>query len=343
MRGFLYILGVMCALAMSAASFSRAQTVEEFYRGKTISLVVGYPAGGGYDAYARPFAQNFGRHIPGSPNVIVTNMPGAASLTAMNYLFNVAPRDGTIIGMGARPVFMEPLYGSTLAKFDAQRFTWLGSLAQEVPLCFAWHTTALKEIQEARNREVIVGSTGQTSDSFIYPKILNAVLGTKFNVVVGYTDSAQIGLAMERGELDGACGFSYGTIKSARPDWLAKQEINLLLQLTIKKSPELPKVPLVTDYVTDSASRQLLNLAFGSTGLSRPLLAPPDIPSDRAETLRHAFDETVRDPEFLEEVRRGKLEIDPINGHSVAELLKSIYATPTDVVQKLITLRASLH
>jgi tripartite-type tricarboxylate transporter receptor subunit TctC len=328
-------------LLLSAAAPVRAQSsVAEFYKDKKVRMLVGYGIGTGNDVYMRLLARHIGKHIPGQPTIMPENMPGAGSMVMMNYLYNVAPRDGTAIGVPSRNLALEPLLGNEQARYDALKFVWLGSMTREVSTCITWHTSGVNTIEDAKQREVTVGATGAPADSNVFPKLLNAFLGTKFKTVLGYPDSAAVGLAMERRELDGYCSFTWSAIKSARPQWLAEKSIHFLLQLSLSPHPELAGVPLVTDLATDDTSRQVFALAFGTQKMGRPVAAPPDVPPDRVQALRRAFDATMADPEFRDDAARGGLELDnPISGEEVTEILKAIYATPKPLVDRFKSIR----
>jgi tripartite-type tricarboxylate transporter receptor subunit TctC len=326
-----------------AASHSAAQSpssVESFYTDKKVRMLVGYGVGTGNDLYMRLLARHIGKHIPGRPTIVPENMPGAGSMVMMNYLYNIAARDGTVIGVPSRNLAVEPLLGNEQARYEALKFNWLGSMSRDVSTCITWHTSGINTILDATRRDVPVGATGAPADSNIFPKLLNAVLGTKFKTVLGYPDSAAVGVAMERREIDGYCSFTWSAIKSARPQWVADKQINVLLQLSLSKHPELPDVPLVMDLAKDEASRQIFALAFGTQKMGRPAAAPPGIPADRADALRQAFDATMADPEFLEDSRRSVLEVDgPISGEEVDAILKRIYATSKDLIAKFEAIR----
>jgi hypothetical protein len=240
----------------------------------------------------------------------------------------------------SRNLAIEPLLGNEQARYDARKFIWLGSMSRDVSTCVAWHASGVHSIADAMRREVSVGATGAPADSNIFPKLLNAFLGTKFKTVLGYPDSAAVGIAMERGELDGYCSFTWSAIKSARPQWLAEHKINVILQLSLSPHPELGNVPLVMDLAKDEASRQVFALAFGTQKMGRPAVAPPGVPSERAAVLRQAFDATMLDRDFLEDAKRNGIEIEePISGDEVTEILDRIYATPKDMVAKFIAIR----
>ena len=336
-------LGAALLLAASYATSGAAQSpgsVASFYQDKKVRMLVGYGVGTGNDLYMRLLARHIGKHIPGRPTILPENMPGAGSMVMMNYLYNVAPRDGAVIGVPSRNLAVEPLIGNEQARYQALSFNWLGSLSRDVSTCITWHTSGIDTIEDARGREVPVGATGAPADSNIFPKLLNAVLGTRFKTVLGYPDSAAIGVAMERREIDGYCSFTWSAIKSARPQWVAQKEINVLLQLSLSKHPELPDVPLVMDLASDEASREMFALAFGTQKMGRPVIAPPGLAADRVEALRQAFDATMADPEFLEDARRSILDVDgPIPGTEVDAILRRIYATSKDVVAKFAAIR----
>jgi tripartite-type tricarboxylate transporter receptor subunit TctC len=324
-----------------AAQPAAAQTsVASFYKDKKVRMLVGYGVGTGNDLYMRLLARHIGRHIPGAPTITPENMPGAGSMVMMNYLYNVAARDGSVIGVPSRNLAVEPLLGNDQARYDALKFTWLGSMGRDVSTCVTWRTSGINTIEDAMRREVAVGATGKPADSNIFPKLLNAVLGTKFKTVLGYPDSAAVGIAMERRELDGYCSFTWSAIKSARPQWIAEKQISVILQLSLNKHPELADVPLVMDLAKDEAARQMFALAFGTQKMGRPASAPPGLPADRADALRQAFDATMVDPEFLEDARRSVLEVDgPISGMEVDAILKQIYATPKNLVARFEAIR----
>jgi tripartite-type tricarboxylate transporter receptor subunit TctC len=329
----------VCA-AIAAGTAAAGTDVADFYRGKNLRILVGYGPGTGYDVYARLLGRHLAKYVPGQPAVIIQNMPGAASLTMLNYLYNVAPRDGTAIGLPARGLFIEPLFGNENAKFEAKRFAWIGSMSRDAATCFTWHTSGIARIEDAMQREVLVGSSGVNGSSHQFPMIVNAFIGTKFKPLLGYVDSAGVGLAMERGELEGYCSFTWGSIKSARPQWIEKKQINILLQLTTRKHPDLAHVPLVMDYAKDASARQAFELVFADQEIGRPVVGPPDVPTERAAALRQAFDATMKDHDFLADASRMAIDIDPIDGAAAEQVLLQIYATPADVIERVKTIYA---
>src|SRR4029453_12420275 len=230
-------VAVAAALSVSAAS---AQSPAEFYKGKNVDLYIGYSVGGGYDVYARILARFMGKHIPGNPNVVPKNMEGAGSLRLANWLYNVAPKDGTAFGIIGRGTGFDPLLGKKGAQFDASKFNWIGRAKNEASVCVAWHTAGIKKIEELYGKELTVGGTGASADTDQFPRVTNGVLGTKFKVITGYPGGNDIGLAMEGGEVMGRCGWSYSSVKTTHPDWLRDKKVNLLVQLALSKHPELP-------------------------------------------------------------------------------------------------------
>lgn len=322
------------ALAVLAAAPAQAAGITSFYDGKTVNMYIGYSAGGGYDVYARLVARHMARHIPGAAEIVPNNMPGAGSLRMTNWLFNAAPKDGTAFGAPGRGVAFEPLLGDG-AQYDSTRFNWIGSANNEVSVCVAWHTTGIKTIEDARQRELIVGGTGGAADTDQFPKVLNAVFGTKMRLVAGYPGGNDINMAMERGEVKGRCGWSWSSVVSTRANWLKENQINILVQLSMKKHPDLPNVPLVLDLARNQEETQMLRLVFARQAMGRPFVAPPDVPADRVKILRDAFMATMKDKQFLAEAAKGQIEIDPVSGEEVQNIVREAYATPADLVKRV--------
>lgn len=318
-----------------AVTPAAAQTPEDFYKGKTIHFIIGYAPGSGYDLYARLLARHYGRHIPGNPTIISQNMPGAGSLAAANYLYEIAPKDGTHIGMTGRGTPMTPLLGGKGASFkDDKSFTWLGSMNNEISVCVAWHTAGVKTFSNAMDREMTTSATALgADDTTVFPAVLNAMIGTKFKWITGYTGGAAMNLAMERGEVEGRCGWSWSSVKSTQPDWLKDGKISILLQLSLEKHPELPNVPSVMDFAKTEEQKRVLELIFARQVMGRPVLAPPGLPADRVKALRAAFDATMKDPKFLAEAEKGNWEITPVSGEEIERLMARIYATPPAIVE----------
>jgi tripartite-type tricarboxylate transporter receptor subunit TctC len=328
---------LLCALAaalMLPASLCVAQTPAEFYRGKTIELDIGLGVGGAYDAYARMLARTMSKYIPGNPAIVPKNIEGAGSMRLANLLYNAAPRDGTSFGTINRGTPFEPLFGSKSAQFDATRFNWIGSTNNEVSVCVAWHSSGIKTFADARQRELVVGASGPSTDSYQFPKIINAVLGTKFKIVTGYTGGNDIDLAMERGEVAGRCAWSWTSVKGLHQAWLDRNEINILYQMGLSKHRDLPNVPLIIDLARTDEERAILRLVFARLVMAWPFLAPPGIPGERVEALRNAFMATMQDKDFLAEAAKAGLEVTPVPGDEVQKLVQQVYATPTGIARK---------
>lgn len=334
MRHFAFGVAATAVLAVVPATTGSAQSVADFYKGKTIDLFVGYSAGGGYDTYARTIARHMGKHIPGNPTIVVKNMPGAGSLTAANHIYNAAPKDGTAFGTVGRGAPFDPLFGNEAAKFDAAKFNHIGSANNEVSVCVAWHTSGIKDINDLKTKELVVGGTGPSADTDQFPRIVNGVLGTKFKVISGYPGGNDISLAMERGEVQGRCGWSWSSVLSTQKAWYDEKKINVLVQLSGAKHPDLKNVPLITELAETPEQKQILNLVFARQALGRPYMAPPGVPADRVAALRKAFMDTMSDKEFLADAEKQKLEISPTSGEEVQKILEDAYKTDKATVEK---------
>ena len=311
----------------------QADAVADFYKGKTVTIYIGYSAGGGYDTYARTIGRVIGKHIPGNPKVIAKNRPGAGSLKLTNELYNSLPKDGTVIATFGRGMVMEPLFGNKRAKFDPAKFTWLGSANNEVSVCIAWHESPIQTLDDFLTKPMIVGGTGPGSDTDVFPKVLNNIIGTKLRLVTGYPGGNDINLATERGEVEGRCGYSWSSLKSRFPQWLTGKKVQILLQMSTAKHPDLPDVPFVMDLAKTERDRKILELVFARQAWGRPFAAPPNLPADRAKALQAAFMATMKDPDFLEDAKKQKLEIAPISGEKIGQLIAQLYASPKDIVE----------
>jgi tripartite-type tricarboxylate transporter receptor subunit TctC len=320
-------LALVSVLALPA----HADPVEDFYKGRTLTLIAGYSSGGGFDLYARVMANHLGKHIPGHPRIIVQNMPGAGSLRAANHLYNVAPKDGSVISLTRAPV-LEPLVGSTGAAFDATKFTWLGSGSSDLTVCALFGNPKVNSMADAMLNEFTLGGLGPGSDEDMYTKILRKLFGIKARLVSGYPGGAELILAVERGELDGRCGWAYSSIKISKPDWIATKKIKILNVLATERSPELPDVPAVMEFATTEHQKQILRFVLNAQVLGRPFAAPPNIPADRAAALRKAFDEAMADPALLDEMKLKKLEVEHIRWQRIESLLTNLYSTPKTIV-----------
>lgn len=318
--------------ALLIAQPLRADPVEDFYRNRTVPVVIGYGVGGGYDTYARVLSRHMGRHIPGAPTLVPQNMPGAGSLKAANFLAGVAAKDGSTFGIVGRGLAMEPLLGG--AKFDAVKLTWIGSITNELSVCGAWHTAPVKRFDDMFTHEFKVGGNGSGSDPDVFALVLRNVFGAKIKLITGYPGSSDINLAIERGEIEGRCGWSLSSIKSRNHDWLTEKKFNLLVQFALAKSPELADVPLIMDFATTAEQQQILRLILARQVMGRPFLAPPGLPAARRDALRSAFEATMRDPEFLADAQKADLEVNPVTGEAIDALLAELYHTPKAIADK---------
>jgi tripartite-type tricarboxylate transporter receptor subunit TctC len=328
------------ALWALAAPAAQAQNVADFYKGKTVDLYIGYSPGGAYDLYARLLARFMGRHIPGNPTVVPKNMAGAGSLLLANWLYNVAPKDGSAFGMIGRGTGFDPVLGNKRAQFDGTKYTWLGSANNEVSVCVSWHTSGVTRFEDLLSKELVVGGTGASADTDQFPKITNGVLGTRFKIVTGYPGGNEISLAMERGEVQGRCGWSWSSVKATHQRWYEEKRIHLLVQLALEKHADLPDVPLVVDLAKTDEQRKILHLIFARQVMGRPFLAPPGLPPERAQALRTAFMDTMRDKEFLAAAERAQMEITPVAGDRVEKLVSEVYATPVEITTRAAALLA---
>jgi tripartite-type tricarboxylate transporter receptor subunit TctC len=330
------------ALSIIAVSFwpahAGAQTVEEFYKSKPITMLVGSAAGGGYDIYGRVLARHMSRHIPGNPGIIVKNMPAAAGLAAASALYATAEKDGSVIAAFTNGAAMDPLFGNPGARFDAQKFNWLGSIGKLQNVCATWHLSPVRTIEAARSREVIVAGAGATSNTAIVPKTLNALIGTKFKLIAGYDAGTGLTLAMERGEAEGVCGLSWSTIKVSRPHWIRDKLLNVIVQMGLNPLPDLPDVPSALDLVTDPEKKDVLTLILIRQEAGRPFAAPPGVPAERIAALRRAFEATLVDPDFRADAEKAQLEIEPLTASEIEQFLAMAYGAPPAIVRKAAAL-----
>src|SRR5919197_468227 len=276
---------------------------------KPVELYIGYSVGGGYDVYARLLSRHMGRHLPGNPVIVPKNMPGAGSLALANWLYSAAPRDGTAFGT-------------------------LGSANDEVSVCAAWGKSGITKFEDLYARPVFIGGTGAGADTDLFPKVMNNILGTKMKLVTGYPGGNDITLALQRGEVQARCGWSWSSIKTNHPDWVKDGTIKLLVQISLEKQAALPQVPLIMDLVKTAEQRAVMRLVFARQVMGRPFLAPPGVPPERLALLRKAFMATMKDEAFLAEADKMKLEIRPVDGEAVQKLVAEIYATPAEIVKQ---------
>ena len=314
------------------------RSVAEFYRGKRITIVTSASVGGGYDQYARLLAKHMPQHIPGEPTIIVQNLVGAEGLRAANFLYNVAPQDGTVIGGLSRNTGLARFYDFNNAgiQFDARKFHWLGSPQQEVGLFILSTKSGMKSIDDLKTHEVSVSSTARNSPSSIYSRILNASIGSKLKPVEGYAGSQACLLALERGEVDAhVSGGSSSPFRARIMPWLSRGDAKVIMQMGMKRDAEFPDVPTAIEVVPNPADKQLFEIAFAEQVMGRPFVLPPGVPRDRITALRSAFDATMKDPAFLDDAKLQRAEIDPVSGEDINALLDRVYAAPADVIARI--------
>ncbi|HTK12884.1 MAG TPA: hypothetical protein VL402_03695 [Xanthobacteraceae bacterium] len=327
------------AAALAFAGFAsvpvRAQDAS-FFKGKTVTFYVGLSAGGGYDVNARLVARHIGKHIPGNPAVVVRNMPGGGGLVMTNYLANVAPKDGLHIGAPQRDIPFEPLLSEeSHAKFDALKLQWLGSTNADTSLAVASRRSGIKTWQDLKTKELIVAGTGVATESVVMPYALRNLLGFKYTVIAGYPGGNQMTLAMQRGEVDGRASLSWTSLKPHMKEWVDSGDMVILYQQALKKHPDLPNVPLIIDLTDDPTIKQMLRVEYGSFQVGRPYFLAAGVPADRVTVLRRAFDETMKDKDFLADAAKADQEIGPTTGEDMQKILADIYATPKSLIARL--------
>jgi tripartite-type tricarboxylate transporter receptor subunit TctC len=329
---FLSGLYALCVSIPLAVPVEAAQSVEDFYKSKRLTVLVGSGAGGGYDIYARLLMRHMVKHIPGHPATVVQNQDGAAGVHATNLLANKSDRDGSVILATYNNLTIQPLLNTAGIQYDPRTLSWIGSIAKLNNVCITWHTSSVKTFEQAKERQIILSSTGVTSNSTAVPNLLNRLVGTKFKVINGYSTSAQR-LAVERGEAEGMC-LAYSTFKASNPEWIQNKKINLLVQVGLTKHPDIPEVPLAMDFLSDQDDKRIMELLNIPQEMGRPMVAPPDIPMDRLQALRRAFDATMKDPDYLAESERAHLEVDPMTGEAMTEMIQRAYALPQALIAR---------
>jgi tripartite-type tricarboxylate transporter receptor subunit TctC len=325
------------ALAVVTTGTAQGQdSVEQFFRGKTINVYVGSSAGGGYDTYARLLARHFGKQIPGQPTIVVQNMPGAGSNKAASYIFSVAPKDGTAIGAIFPGAILQPLFGDTTVQHDPSKSIYLGSANADVYHCF-WRTdAAAKSFREALDKEVVLGASNEGGTTRDLPAMMINLAGAKFRIVTGYAGSKEIGLAVERKEVDGACGIGWTGFTTLYPHWFEKKLVTMTLQLSVKGHAELTKmgVPLAAEFARSKEDRQAMELVLSQGMFGRPFVLPPGVPPERAEALRKAFMAAMTDPALLSDARKANLDLEALSGSELQTLVASLYALPKSIVDR---------
>jgi tripartite-type tricarboxylate transporter receptor subunit TctC len=322
-------------LALTAPAGARADAVEDFYRGKTLHFVIGSNNGGGYDSYGRVMANHIGAHIPGAPNVVVENMPGASGVTSANYLYRIAPKDGSVIGLFNQSMGQRQMLEPKSVNFDCAGFNWLGAMASSVNVIITWRASGVTTIEDARKREVVLGALTNDGGNSIYPRLLNQFLGTKLKVVLGYQGGNTIQLAMERGEVEGRGAVVWSGLKAGWPQWIAEGKISELVQIGLAKDADLPDVPLLIDLAKNDTERAIFRFISSDASMAFPVVAPPGVPAARVAALRKAFDETMDDPAFQAEADKRHLPMRRVAGEDVRAIVQSVISTPPDVIAQL--------
>jgi len=310
-----------------------AQPAEQFFARKTVTVTIGYTAGGSYDLYGRMIARHLGKHLPGMPTVIAQNMPGAGSLKAANYLYEVAPKDGTALGVVVESAALEQALANPAVQYDAAKFTYLGRVATSNNIFMQWHTAKVQSLEDARRLETSLAGTGPGSIAETVPRLVNALIGTRFKLVSGYPASREAMLAMERGEVDGASS-SWAAVKVGKQDWLREKKIRIILQTTPERIAELPETPSLGEIGNTAEDKQVFALYASGSAIGRSLLAPPGIAAERVQALRNAFQAMVVDPEFVADLQRTDVELSPLRGEQVAELVARTLAVPAAVHER---------
>ena len=327
------LAGLVAGFVLSEGEGVRAQPVDQFYATHPLTIVVGTPPGGAYDSYARLIGRHISRYIPGAPAIEVKNMAGAGGLLPANYLYNTAPKDGSVIGNFSRSIPMQPIFDTQGARFEALKFNWLGSPTNEVSVAFAWHAKPFKTVQDLIDREMVIGATSAAADSSVFAFVLNNIVHTKLKVVLGYPGATDYFLAIERGELDGSAATSWSNITGPKADWLRDKKIVPILQLGVKGRSDID-APLITTIPTNEIDRRVLELIFSRQTMAYPFTAPPGVPAARVQILRAAFAAVLKDSKLLEEAANESLEIHPVDGDEIFATLKSAYEAPKDVIER---------
>lgn len=329
------------AVAFAAASAAQAQTNGAApFAGKNLTVLIGYAAGGTYDATARLLARHMGRHIPGSPAIVPQNMPGSGGIKTILHLYTIAPRDGTMLGMLSRSYPIEPVFNPQAAKYDPTRFIPIGSTSTEVSVGVVWHTHGITSLDDLQTREITTGATGRTDDTGRFPTLLRNLTGAKIKVVTGYPGGNDVTAAMEKGEVDARFGWSWGSLKSRSRPWLDEKKVNILVQMALEKASDLPNTPLIMDFAKTDLDRMALELLFAPQSVAWPLVAPPEVPADRIEILRRAFDATMKDAAFVAEATRLRIDVEPVTGEAMQKVVQRIGTFDRAVIDRALKLTA---
>jgi predicted outer membrane repeat protein len=342
-RGFPIVRRALLAAVLAASpTLARGQPAEEFFKTASLSMYVGSGGGGGYDAIARLVARHMTRFLPGNPNFVIKNMPTAAGVASANFIYNSAPRDGSAILAAQNASLVLPLYDSPVAHYDPRKLEWIGSTDKQEAICVTWITSSIRTLADATRRDVPVAATGVSAGPGVYPKILNALFGTKFKVISGY-DTGGMRLAMEKGEVEGICGLAWQTYKAISFDWIENKKLNVIVQMGLEKNAELPDVPLAVDLLKDPDDRKVLELIVLPQEFGRPFVAPPGVPADRMAIYRTAFQAVLKDEQFRLESAKQRLSIAPLDDRQIQALLERAYGAPKHIHDRAAAFSAEMN
>jgi tripartite-type tricarboxylate transporter receptor subunit TctC len=322
-----FAAGAAIAVLLAVPGGAEAASVEKILKGKKVSMYLSSGAGGTNDAYGRIVARHLGGHLPGKPRILPRNMPGAGGLRAAKFLYTVAPKDGSVMGVVQRSVAVQPILGIKAADYDARKFHWVGSTTSEVSAGVIWHTSPLKTLKDTQKTSLLVGSSGIATDTGAFPRVLNYFIGTKFKIVHGYKSGSDISLALERKEVDGRLGWSWSSIKSRAPDLLRDKKIRVFVQMGLKKAPDLD-APLALDFAKNATDRRAMEIIFAATTIGWPSLLPPGVPADMVKAYRTAYNAAMKDPKFLKDTKRRRLPVNPVTGLEIHKILDRIHSFP---------------
>jgi len=328
----------LCVCALAASTTAARSDDADFYAGKNITVMIGYAAGGTYDATARLLSRHMGRQIPGNPYLLPQNLPGSGGIKAILNLYSVAPRDGTALGMLARSYAIEPAFNPQMAKYDPARFSPIGSTSREVSVGVIWHARGVNSLDDLQTHDITAGATGIIDDTGRFPTLIRRLTGARIKVVTGYPGGNDVTMAMERGEVDARIGWSWGSLKSRSKNWLDEKKIHVLIQMALHKAPDLPDVPLIMDFAKTDLDKKALELLFSPQISAWPLIAPPDVPQARIAILRRAFEATMKDPVFLADAEKIQIEVDPVSGEAMQQVVARIATFDRSVIDRAIEL-----
>lgn len=331
--GSLFISGGLIAASASIGGAAQAQSADAFFKSAQLTMYVGSGVGGGYDVTARLVAHHLSRFLPGNPSFVIKNMDAASGVTESNYVYNIAPKDGSAISAATNSSLALPIYGSDVAKYDPRKFEWIGSTDKQTAICITWKGNGINTLDDAKKKEVTVSATGVSAGPGVYPKILNTMLGTKFKIISGYNTST-MRLALEKQEVDGICGLAWQTYKNVSPSWIEDKKINVLVQMGLEKLPELKDVPSAVDLIKDPIEKQVLEMIVLPQEFGRPFVAPPGVPADRMAVYRAAFKKMIADDQFKADTAKGRMSLNPLDDKQIEALLDRAYNAPKEVHDK---------